>query len=148
MSTPADSGGPEIDRQEVELMAVAEARDRIEAGMMQGLLEDAGIPSTLQPVGIDGPGVGVGLLNPGGGAQRVLVHAARLEEARALLAETLVEDEESTWPETANARHLGDVSGGRGPRDYGIVGAYTRAWVVAVVVVGVAFGIFLLLRAL
>lgn len=38
--------------------------------MIQGILESAGIPSALQHVGIDGPTVGVGLLNPGGGSKR------------------------------------------------------------------------------
>lgn len=127
---------------------MAETRDQIEAEMLQGLLEDGGIPSALQPVGINGPGLGIGVLNPGGGAKRVLVHAERLDEARALLAETLVEEEEAAWPDPANARHLDDFNGGRAPRDYGLAGAYTRAWLVAVVVMAVAFGVFLLARAL
>jgi putative signal transducing protein len=132
----------------MELVAVAETRDQVEAEMLQGLLEDGGIPSALQPVGIDGPGLGIGVLNPGGGAKRVMVHAERLDAARALLAGTLVEDEEASWPEPVNARHLGDAGGGRGPRDYGIVGAYTRAWLLAAVVMAMAFGVFLAMRAL
>jgi hypothetical protein len=74
-----------------------------------------------------------------------MVHANRAEEARALLAETLVEDEGEAWPEIANARHLENASG-RKPRNYGLVGAYARIYLWSLAALAVAFGIFLLLR--
>jgi hypothetical protein len=43
-----------------ELVGVAYANDRVEAEMIRGLLENGGIPSLLQPVGLDGPQIGVG----------------------------------------------------------------------------------------
>lgn len=61
--------------------------------MLQGLLEDGGIPSAEQQIGIDGPSLGYGLLNPGGGSRRILVRAGDVEAARALLAQTTVESE-------------------------------------------------------
>jgi Putative prokaryotic signal transducing protein len=128
-----------------ELVGLIYANDQVEAEMIQGLLKDGGIPSLLQPVGINGPQVGIGWLNPGGGSRRVMVHANRLEEARALLAETLVEDEGGEWPETANARYLEEDRGHK-PRDYGLVGAYARSWFWSLGAMAVAFGVFLLLR--
>lgn len=50
---------------EDELVGVAYANDRVEAEMIQGLLESAGVPSVLQPAGVDGPSLGIGWLNPG-----------------------------------------------------------------------------------
>jgi len=129
-----------------DLIGLAYANDQVEAAMIQGLLENGGIPSILQPVGINGPQIGVGWLNPGGGSQRVMVHASRLEEARALLAETLVEDEQGAWPEIANARYL-EEGGGHKPRGYGLFGAYARIWFWSLGTVALAFGIFLLLHA-
>lgn len=126
------------------MVKVAFARDSVEAEMIQGLLENAGIPSALQPIGIDGPQLGIGALNPGGGSRRVVVRADRAEEARALLAEILVEDEEA-WPEPINARHL-DASRGHRRRDFGLVGGYARIYLWSFGLMAVAFGIFLLLR--
>lgn len=113
-----------------ELIEVAYAEGWVQAEMIQGLLQNAGIPSLLQPVGmnVDGPQLGVsGVLARGfgGGPQRVMVHAARAVAARDLLAETLVEDEVGELPESANAEYLDEASG-RKPRGYGLLGAYTR----------------------
>jgi hypothetical protein len=55
-----------------DLVSVAFANDRAEGDMIKGLLESAGIPSVLQQIGIDGAGLGIGLLNPGGGSRRVM----------------------------------------------------------------------------
>jgi hypothetical protein len=126
--------------------------------MIQGLLESAGIPSLLRQVGlsVDGPRLGFGHL-PGfeGGPQRVMVHANRAEQARALLTETLVEDEyeddDEAWRDTANARFLENADGGRTGgrfRDYGVVGAYARAMFWSFGTMAVAFAVFLLLRVL
>jgi hypothetical protein len=118
--------------------------------MIHGLLENAGIPSLLQQVGlnVDGPQLGFGLATRGfgGGPQRVMVHAHRAEEARALLAETLVEDGEAGWADVANARYLEEAEGGRA-RNYGVVGAYGRALFWSIGIMALAFGVFLLLRA-
>jgi hypothetical protein len=132
-----------------ELVKVAFARDRVEGEMIHGLLDSAGIPSLLEQDGlsVDGPQLGFGLATHGfgGGPQRVMVHASRAEEARALLAETLVEGGEETMPEVANARHLEDAGTGRA-RNYGVVGGYARGLFWSLVAMGAAFGVFLLLR--
>ena len=65
--------------------------------MIQGLLDSAGIPSVVQQVGIDGPQLGFGLLNPSGGSQRVMVRSDQAEAARALLAEAVVTSEPEDW---------------------------------------------------
>jgi hypothetical protein len=118
--------------------------------MVHGLLENAGIPTLLQQAGmsVDGPQLGFGLLPHGfgGGPQRVLVHANRAEEARALLAETLVEEEGEAWGGIANARYLEDSEAGTA-RSYGVVGAYARALLWSLGIMLAAFAAFLLLRA-
>jgi hypothetical protein len=135
-----------------ELVQAAFAADEIEAEMIQGLLESAGVPSLLQPTGFNGPQMLGGMAGAAGvihgrGSQRVMVHAGRLEEARALLAEYLGEEDEQEWPETANARHL---EGGSGPgsRIFAVAGAFARIWLFGAAFFAVAFGVFLLLRAL
>jgi hypothetical protein len=132
-----------------KLVKVAFARDRVEGEMIHGLLENAGIPSLLEQEGlnVDGPQLGFGLATSGfgGGPRRVMVHANRADEARALLAETLVEDEDEAMPEIANAGYLEDAGGGRA-RNYGVVGGYARALFWSLVIIGAAFAVFLLLR--
>lgn len=131
-----------------ELVQIVFANNSVEAEMIQGLLADRGIPSLLGPSGLNGPQLGFGTLPLGfdGGSRRVMVRAEQAEEARALLAEMLVEDEEGAWPEIANAKHL-EGSGRRKPRGYGLVGAYARIYLWSFGVLVAAFGIFLLLRA-
>lgn len=133
-------------RAEDDLVGVAHTNDRVEAEMIQGLLESSGIPSVLQHTGVDGPLLGIGWLNPGGGSRRVLVRASQSEEARALLAETLGEAEQENWAETANAAYLEEETAGRKPRNYGLVGAYARAWTWSLGLMLLAFAAFLLLR--
>ena len=139
------------DRPDSELVKVAFARDRVEGEMIHGLLENAGIPSLLEQarLNVDGPQLGFGLATSGfgGGPQRVMVHAKRAEQARALLAETLVEDGEEAVSESANAAYLEDARGSR-VRNYGVVGGYARALVWSLGIMGAAFGAFLLLRLL
>ena len=113
--------------------------------MIRGLLESAGIASILQPTGLNGPMINEPLLPPG--AQRVMVSPSEAEAARRLLAETLVEEEPESGAETANALNLEDGSG-RGPRNYGLIGAMARIWLFSLAAVALAFGIFLLLRVL
>ena len=88
-----------------DLVDVAFAKDPVQAEMLQGLLEHAGIPSLLQPTGLSGLQLGLGRLYSGfgGGGQRVLVHAHRFAAARAVLAETLVGDDEEAWPWIADS---------------------------------------------
>ena len=126
-----------------ELVKVAFAKDPAEGEMIQGLLENGGIPSLLRPTGLNGPMLGIGLLPPG--SQRVMVRASQANAAQRLLAETLVEDEQA-WPDTANANHLEDVTG-RKPRGYGLLGAYARIYLWSFGAIVVALGIFFLLRA-
>ena len=130
-----------------ELAQVAFARDRVEGEMIRGLLENAGIPSLLEQAGlsVDGPRLGFGLATRGfgGGPQRVMVHANRADEARALLAETLVDDGGGAIPEAVDQRE--DAGAGRA-RNYGVVGAYARAASWSFVALVVAFGAFLLFR--
>jgi hypothetical protein len=79
-----------------ELVSAAFVRNEMEALMIRGLLESAGIPSILQAAGMfegvrHGFGSGVPVY---GGAQKVMVHAHRLEEAQALIAAAPAEDGE------------------------------------------------------
>ncbi len=133
-----------MDRGE-ELVGVARANDRVEAEMIQGLLESAGIPSAVRQTGIDGPLVGVGLLSPGGGSRQVMVRADRVEAAQAVLTETLVEAEQGDWDEFSDAEEPGE-SRWRKPRNYSLIGAYARIWFWSFTAMGLAFAVFLLLR--
>jgi len=130
-----------------ELVGIAHANDRAEADMIQGLLETAGIRSAQQQIGIDGPTLGYSLLNPGGGSRRILVRAGEAEKARALLAETTVAGEQVDWPEDVGASDPEDA-GGRGPRNYNLIGAYARIWAWSLGAMALAFAVFLLLRLL
>ncbi|HEV2858333.1 MAG TPA: DUF2007 domain-containing protein [Solirubrobacterales bacterium] len=128
-----------------ELVEIAFVGDEPQALMIQALLEEHGIPSLKQQVTPNGPFLGYGLLNPSGGSQRVMVHAHRAEEARALLEETMVEDEDGI-PEPVNAEYLAEAEG-RGPRNYGLVGGFARAFLWSFAAMALAFGVFMLLRA-
>jgi hypothetical protein len=127
-----------------ELVSVAFASDRAEAEMIKGLLDTAGIVSTVQQKGINGPQLGFGLLNPGGGAQQVLVRSDQAEAARALLEGTAV-NEATDSVGGDDYLEAEEASGGRA-RNYGLFGAYARIWVWSFGAMALAFGIFLLLR--
>jgi hypothetical protein len=127
-----------------DLVEVAFADDPAEGEMMRGLLEGDGIASFLQPTGLDGRSLGKGLLPPG--PQRVLVHSSQAEAARSLLAGVLVEEEQEAEAEIANARHLEDAEG-RGPRHYGLIGAYARIWLWSLAAFGAVFAVFMLLHS-
>lgn len=118
------------------------APNRTEAEMVQGLLESEGIPSLLQATGVNGPQLGVGL-SPRS-PQRVMVRAEHADVARRLLAETGTE-EGFDVDELANAAYLGKAKG-RGPRSYGVIGAYASIWLWSFAVLAVTFGIFMLAR--
>lgn len=132
-------------RSEEEPIGVAFVRDRPEAEMIQGLLRTADIPSFVKQVGIDGPQLGFGLLSRGG-SQQVMVRPDHAEAARALLAETEVAHEPESWAESKLSE--AEETTGRGPRTYGVLGAYGRAYVWSAVAFALAFGAFALSRAI
>lgn len=76
-----------------------------------------------------------------------MVRASEADEARALLQEVLVEDEQGDygWDEIANASNL-EGRGRRGPRGYGLIGAYARIWAWSFGAMVLAFAVFMLLR--
>jgi hypothetical protein len=128
-----------------DLVEIAFVGDEPQALMIQALLEEHGIPSLKQQVTPSGPLLGYGLLNPTAGSQRVMVHAHRAEEARAVLEEATGEDDGGI-PETVNAEYLADAEG-RGPRNYGLIGGYARAFLWSFGAMALAFAVFMLLRA-
>jgi hypothetical protein len=129
-----------------ELVEVAFVGNEPEALMIQALLEERGVPSLKQQVTPSGPLLGYGLLNPGAGSQRVMVHAHRAEEARALLAGAELENEQAP-PEPANGEYLADAEGWS-PRRYGLIGGFARAFLVSFGLLALAFGVFMLLQAI
>lgn len=130
-----------------DLVQVAWANDEGEAEVICGLLRSAGILSVQQQVGVNGPQLGYGLLSPGGGSRRILVHRNHAEAANAILAENMVADEYEA-PEPVNARYLEEAQGGRGPRNYGVIGAYARTFAVGFVVMALVSGVWVLFRVL
>lgn len=130
-----------------ELVEIAFVEDEHQAAMIQALLEGSDIPSLQQQVAPSGPQLGYGLMNPGGGSRRVMVHAERVAEARAVLVDAMGEAEHEV-PEPVNAEYLEEAQGGRRLRRYGVVGAYARMFLVAFATMALAFGGFALARAL
>jgi hypothetical protein len=128
-----------------ELVEVAFVGDEYEGAVIQALLAENAIPSLQQRVGVDGGMLGYGVLI-GAGSRQVMVHAHRAEEARAVLAEAEVEDAADP-PEPVNAKYLEDARGGRKLRDYGPIGAYARAFLVAFGAMALVLGVWLLLLA-
>jgi Putative prokaryotic signal transducing protein len=118
------------------------ASNRVEAEMVQGLLESEGVPSMLQATGVNGPQLGVGLSPQS--PQRVMVRAEHADLARRLLAGART-DEDLNVDELANAEYL-DEAKRRGPRSYGAIGAYARIWFWSLAAMALAFGVFLLAR--
>lgn len=127
-----------------DLVEVAFVGDEFQAEMIRALLEEHEIPSIHQRVTPAGPQLGYGLMNPGGGAHRVMVHLERADRARALIEATTAE----SLPEPVNAEYLEDSQGGRRPRNYGLIGGYARATFWSVLALAAFFGVWLLLRAL
>ena len=128
-----------------DLVEVAFVGDEFEAEMIRALLDEHGIPSIQQQVTPSGPQVGYGLMNPGGGARRVMVHAGRAERARVLIEATT---SEGSLPEPVNAQYLEEAEGGRGPRNYGLVGGYARAFLWSILAMAAFFGVWMLFRVL
>lgn len=79
-------------------------------------------------------------------ARRIYVRPDDATAARKLLAETIVEDPlPEEIPEPASVGYLADRTARR-PRDYTVLGAYVRGWIVALAVLPIAFVLFLLLH--
>jgi putative signal transducing protein len=129
-----------------ELVEVAFVPDRGEADMIQALLESHGLPSMQEQVGPSGPQLGYGLLSPGGGARRLMVHAENADRARTLIEATKAEQD--NYPDPVNADYLEDAAGGRRPRNYGVIGAYARALAVSIGILALVFALWMLARAL
>jgi hypothetical protein len=129
-----------------DLVEVAFVADEFQAEMIQALLEEHKIPSLQQQVTPSGPQLGYGLMNPSGGARRVMVHPELADRARALIEATMVEEE--NLPEPVNAGYLEDAEGRRKPRNYGVIGAYARAILVSIVTLAIVSALWMLFRVL
>ncbi len=127
-----------------DLVEVAFVGHEFEGEMIRALLEEHRIPSIQQQVTPSGPQLGYGLMNPGGGARRIMVHAELAERARVLIEATRAE---GSLPEPVNAEYLEDAEGGRGPRNYGLIGGYARAFFWSILAMAAFSGVWLLLRA-
>ena len=126
------------------LVQIAFAETREEAALMRGLLREDGIRILAKQASINGPALGAGLLVRS--SRRIYVRAEDADAARKLLSETMVEDPlEEEIPESANAEYLADASGHK-PRDYGLLGAYVRFYIVAAILVGATLAVFILLH--
>ena len=127
-----------------DLVPIAFAETREEAALIRGLLREADIRSLVRRPGADrgyGPASAIG-----SSPRRIYVRPDDAARARTLLAETMVEDPlAEEVPEPANAEYLADATGHR-PRDYSVLGAYGRAWTVAIAVLAVTFVVLLLLK--
>jgi putative signal transducing protein len=128
-----------------ELVEVAFVADEFQAEMIRALLEEHKIPSLQQQVTPSGPQLGYGLMNPSGGARRVMVHPELADRARTLIEATMVEGESLAEP--VNAEYLADAAGQRKPRNYGLIGGYARAWFWSLLAMVGFFAVWLLLRA-
>jgi len=129
-----------------DLVEIAFVPDEFQGKMIQALLEQHEIPSLLEQVTPSGPQLGYGLMNPSGGARRVMVHDSNSERARVLVEATMAEQDQV--PEPVNAGYLEDAAGGRRPRNYGLIGAYARAFAVSLGLLALVFALWMLARVL
>jgi hypothetical protein len=123
---------------------IAFANTREEAALIRGLLREAKIKSIARQTSFEGPTIGTGLLTRS--SRRIYVRREDAAAARTLISETMVEDPaETEIPEPPNAAYL-DEARVHKPRPYTVIGAFARAYVVAIVVVGLVLVAFLLLH--
>jgi Putative prokaryotic signal transducing protein len=128
-----------------EPVQIAFAETREEAALIRGLLREEKIRSIAKQASLQGPSLGTGLLTRS--SRRIYVRPEDAAAARTLIAETMVEDPaETEIPEPVNAAYL-DEARGHKPRDYNVIGAYGRAWLIAIVVLGLVLVAFLLLHS-
>ncbi len=135
-----------IDRPEEaedDLVQVAFADTREEAALIRGLLREVKIRSLARQGSIKGPGLGAGPLTRS--SRRIYVRPVDAVAARKLLGETMVEEPVDDIPEPVNATYLADARS-RKPRDYSLLGAYSRALLVSIAVLGLVLVAFLLLH--
>lgn len=128
-----------------ELVELTFVGDEHQAAMIQALLEQNEIPSIQQQVTPSGPQLGYGLMNFGGGSRRVMVHAHRVQEARAVLEEAQANGEDLLEP--VNSRYLEEGQSGR-KRLYGTRGALARMYLFIFGLMALSFGGFMFLHAL
>ena len=125
-----------------DLVQVAFADTREEAALIRGLLREEKIQSLAKQASISGPSLGTGLLTRS--PRRIYVRPEHAARARELLGEVMVEDPaEAEIPDSANAEYLAEASGHK-PRDYNVFSAYARFYLVAAVVLGLIFVVFLI----
>jgi hypothetical protein len=74
-----------------------------------------------------------------------MVRSDQAEAARALLEGTAVNEPADSL--TSDEYLEAEGATGRGPRNYGLAGAYARIWAWSFGTMALAFGVFLLLRA-
>jgi hypothetical protein len=132
------------DERGADLTQIAYADTREEAALIRGLLREAKIQSIARQAGAEaGASTSAFLL---GTPRRIYVRPGDAVAARELIGEIMVEEPvEEEIPEPANATYLAEAEG-RGPRDYNVLGAYARAWLIGVAVLGLILVAFLLLR--
>jgi hypothetical protein len=100
--SPGDSGGGGGGGGGGKLVKVAFARNQVEAEMIQGLLGEGGIPSVLKRArGFDAPEF------MAAGPHDVLVDAGHAQKAKALLADTITENETDEEAELREEARLG-----------------------------------------
>jgi Putative prokaryotic signal transducing protein len=127
-----------------DLVQIAFTDTREEAALVRGLLREEGIRSLAKQGSINGPSLGAGLLTSS--PRRIYVRPTDAARSRELLGEVMVEDpSEDEVPEPANAAYLAAATGHK-PRDYSLLGAYTRAWVIGFAVLAVVLIVFLLVH--
>jgi len=125
-----------------DLTQVAFAETREEAALIRGLLREEGIRSLARQA-TPGPRFGGGLITRS--PRRIYVHPDRAEAARKLLGEVMVEEPPEEIPEPANARYLDDARGHK-PRNYSLLGAYSRVFLWTFAAFALIFVAFLLLH--
>jgi hypothetical protein len=131
-------------RSDEDLVQIAFADTREEAALIRGLLREEDIRSLARQASINGPALGSGILARS--SRRIYVRPEDAARSRELLAETMVEDPlAEEIPESANEAYLADAKGRR-PRDYSVLGAYTRAWLVGAAVLAIVFVVLLTLK--
>jgi hypothetical protein len=131
-------------RSDEDLVQIAFADTREEAALIRGLLREEDIRSLARQASINGPSLGSGILART--SRRIYVRPEDAARSRELLAETMVEDPQAEEiPESANEAYLADAKGRR-PRDYSVLGAYARAWLVGAAVLAIVFVVLLTLK--